>query len=92
MKHAAIIEALGDYEEVGREVGVHGRRVHHWKTLGIPVRHWMAVAALAERKGVAGVTFEGIAASHPRPSKEAEMARAAFAAGRAAASRSQEAA
>lgn len=79
MDHAAIIEALGDYVAVAEVLGSHKSRTHRWKTEGIPLRHWSAVAALAKAKGVSGVTVASIAASHPSPSKEARMVLATLA-------------
>lgn len=55
-----LIDMLGGNRDVAEEIGVDHTSVSRWRRLGIPAEHFVTVARLAKRKGIA-VTAEQIA-------------------------------
>jgi len=47
------------------------QKIYHWQSRGIPARHWQRLIDLAGREGIAGVTFERLAARYGETPPEA---------------------
>lgn len=58
----AIIVALGGWQPLAGELGVHQSRTHRWQSEGIPHVRWPAVMRVAQAKGVP-LTYEQLASA-----------------------------
>lgn len=65
MDHRGILNAIGDYKDIAARLGVTPSRVSHWKSLGIPPRHWIAVARMARARHLRGITLDLIETTSP---------------------------
>ena len=53
MNHAPIIDALGGYVTLARDLNLPKTTVHTWRTRGIPSRKWPELLALPSAKKAA---------------------------------------
>lgn len=60
-----LIEDLGGTGAVAAGIGAELNTVSNWRTRGIPAGRWLAIVALAKKRGVRGVTFERLASLQP---------------------------
>ena len=81
MDATEIIEALGGYAQVARDIGIGRTGVFNWLKAGIPKARCLELAELAKRKGLSttrrtrggtrlGITLEVLMQSHPRLSPD----------------------
>lgn len=72
-----IIDALGGTKAVAEAHGVNLSVVSSWRfRRSIPADRWRDIVALAEARGVEGLTFETLAVLHAKPRPELAEARA----------------
>lgn len=64
MNPDTLITSLGGHRELAKAIGKSESRVWRWRDEGIPSRSWVAVVALAKRKGVP-LTLADLAAQQP---------------------------
>ena len=57
----SIITSLGGTGAVATELALADATVSGWRKRGIPAAHWLALARLASKQGVAGITLEALA-------------------------------
>jgi len=65
MDHTEIIDRLGGIPVVAVALRRHRSRVGDWRRNGIPPACWADVVEIAKARGVAGVSFEVLAAGKP---------------------------
>ena len=63
--HRSLLEQIGSNSDIGAALGVDHTRVSHWRRTGIPAEHWVGIAMLARRNGIA-LTAEEVAQAAPR--------------------------
>ena len=56
-----IIDKLGGTSELATALSVDPPVVSNWRERGIPPRRWPEIVAVAESRGVKGITFEALA-------------------------------
>lgn len=60
MRHAKVIELLGGYKEVAKEMDLNHTTVFKWMKSGIPADRFPEIVAMARRKNVEGITLESL--------------------------------
>jgi hypothetical protein len=65
MDHRAILNAIGHYTEIARQLGVHPTSVCRWQTDGIPPVHWAGILRMARSRRVKGITLDLIESTSP---------------------------
>lgn len=65
MRVVHIIDAIGGYREVAREIDLDPTTVFKWLKNGIPSSHYPKIRDMAKAKGIEGITLEVLYASRP---------------------------
>jgi len=72
MTFEALVAHFGGVEGLMAVTGAKRNAVNHWRTCGVPYRHWPTLIAAAQARRIKGITLEALEGTRPcRPSRAA---------------------
>ena len=63
--------AFGGMRQVMVVTGSKRQAVNHWRTTGVPFRHWKPLIAAARARRIKGITLETLEATRPAKQRAA---------------------